>query len=341
MPLICRSLSFSLFAVSLTLTASTALGREEGSRYAPNQAIVEFVPGAISVPPNPGTKVVPIGEVSGGSSTAREGLVNLGATHLELLAIPWRWIERWTEHDLPDDHVPPLLKSFRDIYLVHFAGEQQVESLLEGLRQLPDVSWAGGNVLLDLPYWPDDPYLPCPTSPCDDTDPGYGNYQWNMENAGGAINGIDCDGVTDVGLRGAYVIQSECTVKIGHMDSGVQKYESGSPPTYHEDLEENLDYVLGRNFTGSPADSMDWGEDSGHNGHGTAVAGILGAVHNEIGVAGICGKFPENEPVIVPLRIWTGSSSPEAARIGDGRRTGLQRDECRGRPDGIDRGHAK
>jgi hypothetical protein len=137
-------------------------------------------------------------------------------------------------------------------------------------------------------YWPCDEYLSCP-DPCERA------YQWNMENTDYEIAGVACSTGFDIGLRGAYAIQETCSVKIGFADTGCD--------SDHEDLEDNLDTVLGRNFTSE--DSLDW-EDEG--GHGTRTAGIIGALHSGSpgceGVAGICGLRDQEFEVLVPMKVW-------------------------------------
>ncbi|EOH88701.1 S8 family peptidase [Enterococcus villorum] len=84
-------------------------------------------------------------------------------------------------------------------------------------------------------------------------------------------------------------------VKVAVIDSGID-YQ-------HEDLSENVDESLGYDFFDDDSDPMDT------MGHGTHIAGIIGAqTNNELGVAGI-----NWDVTMVPIRVFGSSGSANVA----------------------------
>ena len=104
---------------------------------------------------------------------------------------------------------------------------------------------------------------------------------------------------TQWGLKGSYGIDVEDAwevttgthdIRVGVIDTGIE--------TDHPDLVGNL--VTGKSFVSGVTSTTDT------EGHGTHVAGIIGAVgDNNMGVAGVC-----KEVSLVPLRISTNDSWP-------------------------------
>lgn len=85
-------------------------------------------------------------------------------------------------------------------------------------------------------------------------------------------------------------------VKVAVIDSGID-YQ-------HEDLSENVDASLGYDFFDEDSDPMDT------MGHGTHIAGIIGAqTNNEVGVAGV-----NWDVTMVPIRVF-GSSGVAAVAV--------------------------
>ena len=138
------------------------------------------------------------------------------------------------------------------------------QRVIAGLSNNPNVEYAEPNYIGHGTLTPDDPY--------------FGPYQWGFENTGQTI--VDQTGTRDADID-ASAAWDQATgttaagaVKVAILDSGIDQD--------HQDLSSKI--VLQKNFTSSnTADVEDrWG-------HGTHVAGIVGALtNNELGVAGGC-----------------------------------------------------
>jgi len=87
------------------------------------------------------------------------------------------------------------------------------------------------------------------------------------------------------------ITTGDSTVKVGVIDTGIAS---------HDDLNANL--VAGASFVPGVSSTTDT------NGHGTHVAGIIGAAWNNIGGAGVCQNVS-----LVPLRIAEGSGLTDSA----------------------------
>src|SRR3954447_2875712 len=166
-------------------------------------------------------------------------------------------------------------------------GTSVAEAVVD-LERSPDVAYAE----------PDQPRTA--TAAPDDADFA---WQWSLQNTGSIFNrrsirpsytgtagdDIDVLAAWDQGL-------TESDVTVGVVDSGVD--------LAHPDLKANLlssghDYVDGDN---TPSDQ---------NGHGTHVAGIIGAVgNNGIGVAGVAWKAS-----ILPVRVLNASGSGSVSTV--------------------------
>lgn len=249
--------------------------------HRPGEVIVHFAPGVIDLPVDPEGTRIPYDEEWVLEEQLRDFFTGIGTVEFRLVSKGWRGI---TSEGRFEEFVPLQMASFRDWYVVRFSDNYPVESVLEALRREPRVLSAEANLLGDAPYWPSDPGL-CTTS-CSEP------YQWNLKNVGGTVNCVACSSGFDIGIEEAWAIQSVCNVKVADLDSGAD--------SDHPDLAANLDSFLGWDFDG---DDSDW-EDL--EGHGTAVAGIVGALHNTQGIAGICGNPNPNTSlkVVVPLKIF-------------------------------------
>jgi subtilisin family serine protease len=158
------------------------------------------------------------------------------------------------------------IENFRQILLLRLPADdkQNVLNVIEQLRFINGVEFAEPNYILQRTAVPNDPYY-------------VNNFMWGLEK-------IQAEGAWghSIGYHG---------VKVGIIDTGI---------AYHEDLQDN--WVNGYDFINDRVitryDSIDeWG-------HGTHVAGTVGAVgNNGIGVVGINWNVS-----LVPLRIsaeWT------------------------------------
>lgn len=151
---------------------------------------------------------------------------------------------------------------------------ETVAAALARLRARPDVAYAEPNRLLRVQEIPNDPRF---------------GFQWGLRNVGQDVYNEEVvppwfatPGV-DIRAERAWDISTGGGGRIAVVDTGV---DPG-----HPDLAANLEHGLSRNFVPppydkeAPTDPADWADV---HGHGTHVAGILGAVgNNGLGVAGV------------------------------------------------------
>lgn len=143
-------------------------------------------------------------------------------------------------------------------------------------------------------------------------DPGFG-LQWGDRNAGQSVNGVTgTRGADDAATAAWDVTTGSRNIVIGETDSGVQ-YD-------HPDLAANIwsnpggigscaAGTHGYNVITSVCDPMD--DETKYGGHGTHVAGILGAVgNNGIGVAGL-----NWQTTILPVKWLDANGSGPTSRL--------------------------
>ena len=154
---------------------------------------------------------------------------------------------------------------------------------LEAYRQDPAVRYAELNRVYVAFDTPDDPQL---------------GQQWGLHNTGQSGGRDDAD----IDAPEAWdVNQGSSNVLIAVVDTGVD--------ATHEDLDD------GRVRTDIDHDFIN-GDDDGtdDNGHGTFVAGIIGAdTNNGVGVAGICRNCQ-----ILPVKVLDGEGSGSAESVSQG-----------------------
>ncbi len=152
---------------------------------------------------------------------------------------------------------------------------ETVAAAIELLERREDVLWAEPNYVLHTTALPNDPLL---------------GRQWGIRNTGQNTQPIEygepvfgMPGI-DIGVAGAWDRTTRSGGPVAVIDSGID-------PT-QPDLAANLDRAQSRNFVPTPSlapnppvDPQAWGDV---HGHGTHVAGIIGAVgDNGLGVAGV------------------------------------------------------
>jgi subtilisin family serine protease len=158
--------------------------------------------------------------------------------------------------------------------LAGLAGTRRVElppgegvgAAVRSLNRQPGVRWAEPNYIGHLAATPDDAFFP---------------EQWGMHNTGQAVNGVSGVAGIDIAAPPAWSSATGSRdLRVAIVDSGIDRA--------HPDLLANVDASRSRNFwaglkgTTGPSDWTDT------NGHGTHVAGTVGAVgDNGIGVAGV------------------------------------------------------
>nr|MCU0253821.1 S8 family serine peptidase [Acidobacteriota bacterium] len=178
------------------------------------------------------------------------------------------------------------IASVPGLTVMRLAPGRSPEAALAVLRARPDVAYAEPDVRVELLAEPDDPFFP---------------YQWSLDNTGqeGGTPGAD------IRAKEAWdVTTGSVEVAVGVIDTGVD-YD-------HPDLAANI-------WTNPPECDGDGTDDDGNgfaddchgidarawrgdpkdeDGHGTHVAGIIGAVgNNGLGIAGVAWRV-----TIVPCR---------------------------------------
>jgi thermitase len=137
--------------------------------------------------------------------------------------------------------------------------------------------------------------------------------QWPLENTGQTVNGVTGVRGADEDVLAAWdVTTGDPSVVVGEVDSGVDYL--------HPDLAANIwsnpggiggcpEGTHGYNAISASCDPMD--DDAKYFGHGTHVAGIIGAVgNNGIGVTGVNWRT-----TILPVKFLTSNGSGSASRL--------------------------
>jgi len=174
-----------------------------------------------------------------------------------------------------------------DVYRLKLSSGFSVEEALEIFKNNPDVEYAEPNYRLFLASDPNDPYF---------------KYQWALKNTGQRIGPEQFDfphGTpgSDIKATEAWEIETgNDNVIVGIVDTGV---DMG-----HRDLENNI-LNSGRDFANNDYDATD------DHGHGTHVAGIIGAEgHNHRGVSGVCWKCK-----MIPAKVFNNEAKGNAAWV--------------------------
>ena len=177
--------------------------------------------------------------------------------------------------DAEDSESVPGLPRTR---VIEIDDEDSVEATADELDDQVGVRWAEPNYILRPQSLPNDPYL---------------GLLWGLRNIGqnAQLNPLGepfygRPGV-DIGAGSAWNVTTGSRRKVAVIDSGID----GS----HPDLVANLDRELSRNFVATPSlapdpvvDPEEWADQIGH---GTHVAGTIGAVgNNGLGVTGVNWK---------------------------------------------------
>lgn len=156
-----------------------------------------------------------------------------------------------------------------------------VEDAIRLYRQYPDVEFAEPNYIVRAAFSPDDLRFP---------------QQWYLYNTGQIIGGVAGTPGVDIKAAGAWdTTRGDPAVTVAVIDSGID--------ASHPDIVGNL--VPGYDFVDRDSEPEDL------NGHGTHVAGIIGAVmDNAEGITGIAGHCR-----IMPLRVLDGNGEGTIADV--------------------------
>lgn len=142
--------------------------------------------------------------------------------------------------------------------------EADIFKIIEQLQRHPLIEVAEPNLIGGLGLSPNDPYFP---------------YQYALRNTGqqppGGTNDADID--ADEAWN---ITTGSLDIKIAILDTGIPLTDNGE--LLHPDLKNSNRIILGDDFVGDGEGVRD------RNGHGTHVAGIIGAEsNNNVGIAGV------------------------------------------------------
>jgi subtilisin family serine protease len=149
-----------------------------------------------------------------------------------------------------------------------------IQTELAAYQNAPGVAYAEPDYYVHLTSLPNDPYF---------------GQQWGLQNTGQPLIdpsfGLMGTAGADINAPAAWDITTgSAKIVVGEIDSGI---DSTNP-----DLAPNIATNLGWNFVNNTSNTMDDFYDNAggtdYYGHGTEVAGVIGAVgNNHIGVAGV------------------------------------------------------
>jgi subtilisin family serine protease len=165
-------------------------------------------------------------------------------------------MQKWTVHSM---HGAQVIKKVRieGVERIKLPDDLSVEEAVRLYRKNPDVEYAEPNYLVRAAVIPNDTRF---------------TEQWHLINTGQTVNGTVGTVGADIDAPEAWgITEGTSSVIVAVIDSGVDKN--------HPDLKDNL--LAGHDFVDDDSEPDDL------NGHGTHVAGIIGAVSNNAqGVAG-------------------------------------------------------
>ncbi len=181
--------------------------------------------------------------------------------------------------------------------LVQIGDKDNVDSVVKGLRNDPNVEYAQPNYQITISSLPNDPNFA---------------KQWGLSNSGQSIQGQDARSGVDVDASTAWdTTQGYSSVVVGVLDTGID--------INHEDLQNSI-YVNTKEIPGNGIDDdgngyiddvYGWNFVDGNNQvytpstdtHGTEVAGIIAAsADNSKGISGVAPNVK-----ILPLKFINGT----------------------------------
>lgn len=188
-------------------------------------------------------------------------------------------------------HKREIKLSGQTLSVIAVSAEKSLQAQLDFLKNNADVLYAEPNFIYRAAVMPKENFQKTPLyiSPNDQ----YFDQLWGLKNTG--MNVPDSkSGVAGVDINALLawdITKGSHHVRMAVIDTGVDYT--------HPDLAGNVDYKDGFNFVNNSKDAMD------DQGHGTHVAGTIGAIHdNLLGVAGVMAHVS-----IIPIKFLDSSGA--------------------------------
>jgi thermitase len=178
---------------------------------------------------------------------------------------------------------------------IKFDKTKNVKEVIAEFKKNPDVEYAQPN------------YIYRASVTWTDKDANFDSL-WGLNNTGQTINGITGDGSTDIDAPEAWDTITDCSsVIVAVVDTGIN-YN-------HRDLSENMWDGSGEGYPNHGYDFVDNDNDPmDMNGHGTHVAGIIGAHGDDgIGVCGVCWTVQ-----LMAVRVLDASGAGTSTSVAQG-----------------------
>jgi thermitase len=168
--------------------------------------------------------------------------------------------------------------------LVKLPAGDSVDDAIEDFEKRPGVQWAQPNFVYHAQAMSSDPFF---------------GLLWGLNNTGQLVGSVTGAPDADIDAPEAWDLTTgSSSVRVGVVDTGVE--------LSHPDLAGNI-AQLGPDYYSGDGDPRD------ENGHGTHVAGIIGAQNNGIGVVGVNWSVG-----LVPIRVLGATGSGTSAMIAGG-----------------------
>ncbi len=214
-------------------------------------------------------------------------------------------LERAAVDAIPGVESSAAIGAMDEVRLLELQPGQSVYDTVGRLESQPGVRYAQPNWIYRVKNGSTRPGHRRLVSPFPN-DPMFGQL-WGLRNAGQNVSAFDAATVfgfraIDSGAWRAWRFRTAGRTRVAVIDTGISKD--------HPDLRANLDWKLSRAFApmyaGGPVRAKNW--DDGH-GHGTHVAGTIGAVgNNGLGVVGVNWRTR-----LVALRVCTAEAECDTA----------------------------
>ena len=184
-------------------------------------------------------------------------------------------------------------------YLINIEVEDDLERTVRTTKWKSFIVEAEENFEFEYNYVPDDPYY---------------SYQWYFQEPKFNEISIFAEGTWDFTQGGAHTVIAvlDSGVDVNHTDLAPNIYknyaEQNGQPGVDDDNNGFIDDIDGFNFADRNADVSD------QKGHGTGIAGIIGAVgDNGFGISGINWLSS-----VLPVKISSGNSNPKLSDVIEG-----------------------